>query len=301
MRRTILFTWFLLTLAACPVDPASSCTLWTAIGSDEQAGRVAFLAKNRDWTPDHRQELRLVRSDKGHDYLGLLAVGGAEPGLKAGINRQGLSIVSASASSIPRRQRAIAPGERGLMRRLLASCASVDELRQAGHLFARARPMFLLAADSRQALVVEIGRNGEYRLDAPHGEFSAHTNHFLNPELAGNNSRIGSSSKQRLATITRLLSSAPRPMSLADMVAMSEDRTHGPDNSLLRTGTHTSDERTLATWIVALPVHGAPVLYVKLRNPGDEERAATFHLDQAFWESAAISGIASSSGRAITD
>ena len=301
MRPTIMFTCLLVALAAGPVDPAQACTLWTASGGDEQPGRVVFLAKNRDWSPDHRQELRLVRSDKGHDYLGLFAVDGAEPGLKAGINRRGLSIVSASASSIPRRQREIAPGERGLMRRLLASCASVDELAQAGHLFAGARPMFLLAADSRQALVVEIGQHGQYRLDTPHGEFFAHSNHFLAPELSSNNIRIGASSRQRLATITTLLRSAPRPMSLADMVAMSEDRSHGPNNSLLRTGKAPNDERTLATWIVALPDHGDPVLYVKLRNPGEAEKAETFHLDQAFWDKTAISGLANPSGTAIPD
>ncbi len=295
-----LATSLLLVLTLVNLDVARACTLWTAVGADEHSPTAIFLAKNRDWQPNHSQALRLVKATKGHDYLGLFAIDGEEPGLKAGINRQGLAIVSASASSIPRQTRRQAPGEKGLLRRLLSSCASVDELSHARHLFAKARPMFLLAADPHRALVVEIGQNGEYRLDTPPGEFFAHTNHFLHPELAGNNNKIGASSRQRLTTINSLLDTAPRPMSLAEFIAMSEDQSHGPNNSILRTGSPTDGERTLATWIVTLPDHGAPTLYVKLRNPGEEERAATLRLDHAFWETATISDIDSGSGIAVT-
>jgi isopenicillin-N N-acyltransferase like protein len=295
-----LATSLLLMLTLCNLDAALACTLWTAAGTDEHSRATIFLAKNRDWQPNHSQALRVVRAAKGHDYLGLFAIDGDEPGLKAGINRQGLAIVSASASSIPRQVRQQAPGEKGMMRRLLSSYASVDELTQARHLFAKARPMFLLAADPRQALMVEIGQNGEYRLDTPQRDFLAHTNHFLHPELVNNNSKIGASSRQRLATINSLLGSAPRPLSLTEQIAMSEDQSHGPHNSILRTGSPTDGERTLATWIVALPTHAAPTLYVKLRNPGEEERALTLHLDHAFWETATTSGLDSHSGIAVT-
>jgi isopenicillin-N N-acyltransferase like protein len=281
-----LATSLLLVLTLCNLDAARACTLWTAAGADEHSRAAIFLAKNRDWQPNHSQTLHVVRAAKGHDYLGLFAIDGDEPGLKGGINRQGLAIVSGSASSIPRQERQQAPGEKGLMRRLLSSCASVDELIKARHLFAKARPMFLLAADPRQALVVEIGQNGEYRLDKPQRDFFAHTNHFLHPELAYNNSKIGASSRQRLATINSLLGTAPRPLSLAELIAMSEDHSHGPNNSILRTGSPTDGERTLATWIVALPKTGEPSLYVKLRNPGENERLVTLHLNQVFWRTA---------------
>lgn len=281
-----LFTALLLVLTLVNLVPARACTLWTAAGADEHSRATIFLAKNRDWQPNHSQALRLVRATKGHDYLGLFAIDGDEPGLKAGINRQGLAIVSGSASSIPRQVRQQAPGEKGLMRHLLSSCASVDELTQARHLFAKARPMFLLVADPRQALMVEIGQNGEYRLDKPQREFFAHTNHFLHPELADHNRWIGTSSRQRLATINSLLGTAPRPFSLAELIAISEDRSHGPNNSILRTGSPTDGEQTLATWIVALPNTGEPTLYVKLRNPGENERLVTLHLNQRFWRTA---------------
>ena len=285
LRRPAIIAWLLLALAVSRVDFVHSCTLWTAVGSDEQARRVVFLAKNRDWTPDHSQELRLVRGGKGHEYLGLYALGGAEPGLKAGINRQGLAIVSASASSIPRRQRELAPGERGLMRRLLASCASVEEVAQAEHLFARARPQFLLAADRQKAVVVEIAGNGKYHIDQSSASFAAHTNHFLHPALAGANRKIGASSRQRLATIKALLEQTPQPLTLDTMVTMSEDRSHGPNHSILRSGAQPDDERTLATWIVALPSGGDPTLYLKLRNPGEAEGTVALQLDQRFWRS----------------
>jgi isopenicillin-N N-acyltransferase like protein len=290
----------LLMLALFNLDAARACTLWTAAGADEHSHAAIFLAKNHDWQPNHSQTLQLVRATKGYDYLGLFAIDGDEPGLKAGINRQGLAIVSASASSIPRQVRQQASGEKGLMRRLLSSCASVDELTQAHHLFAKARPMFLLVADPSQALVVEIGQKGEYRLDKPQREFFAHTNHFLHPELANNNSKIGTSSRQRLATVNSMLGTTPSPLSLADHIAISEDQSHGPNNSILRTGLPKDGERTLATRIVALPAHTAPTLYVKLRNPGEEKRAVTLNLDHAFWETTTTSGVDSRSGIAVT-
>ncbi len=74
-----------------------ACTLWGAAGSDASGGTI--ISKNRDWAPDHTQVLKLRRSTKGYSHFGLYAVGGTEPGIKAGVNEKGLTVITASASS----------------------------------------------------------------------------------------------------------------------------------------------------------------------------------------------------------
>lgn len=76
---------------------AFPCTLWGSIGSVNQTRDVTFIVKNRDWRPNQTQTLKIVKSAKGYPYLGLYALGDDEPGLKAGINKKGLVIISASA------------------------------------------------------------------------------------------------------------------------------------------------------------------------------------------------------------
>lgn len=70
-------------------QPSSACTLWGASGTAVE-GRGTLVAKNRDWNPDHRQELVVLKPTPGYRSLLLKAVGGAEPGVKAGVNEKGL-------------------------------------------------------------------------------------------------------------------------------------------------------------------------------------------------------------------
>ena len=261
-----------------------ACTLWGSAGAVNQGGEVTLIAKNRDWKPNQTQILRIVRPDKGYAYLGLFAVGGDEPGLKAGINRKGLVIISASAGSIPKKERKQAPGKKGLMRRILSSYSTVDEVLKDRSIFSRARSQFLMMADDKALLNIEIGLNGRYSLKTQRNGTLCHTNHFLGPDMLAENRRIGNSSRTRLKRIADLLAGPPAGgFALADFVRMSEDQHDGPRNSILRQGAFPGDEKTVATWIAAIPRNGAPTVRIALWNPGEAEQILHFRLDEAFW------------------
>lgn len=256
----VLFTWLV------PI-PAAACTLWAAAG--QAAGGGTIIAKNRDWAPDHTQELRLEKPVKGLAYYGLFAVGGSAPGLKAGLNEKGLVVVTASASSIPTEQRRSMAYTKNLAARLLAECQTVDDVLNRVELFRG--PQFLLLADRTKTACIEIGPGGAYTVRSVNDGPLFHTNHYLSPELAGANVKIGASSRERLGRIGVLLSSG-QPYGLTDFVRFSMDQAAGPTNSIWRTGRTPSGERTLATWIVALPPGQAPQIYVRLANPGESIR-----------------------------
>ena len=261
---------------------ALACTLWGAAGDGALvAGGGTLLAKNRDWKPDHRQVLKVVRPPGAHAYFGLYAEGNDHPGLKAGINDAGLSIVVASASSLPKALRDTQRGTQGVMTRVLANYANVDAvLADADALFSVSRANFFVIADRSRLLTVEVGLQGKYALKLVDEGVAAHTNHYLDAALAGRfGDTPGPSSRARLARITALLDDAPRPLSSAAFAAMSSDRNDGPDDSLWRSGR----EHTLAAWIVRTPPGGAPILDVRIANPGEEERRETQVLDEAFW------------------
>jgi hypothetical protein len=85
---------------------AESCTLWAAVGEATRGGG-SLVVKNRDWRPDHRQEIKRVTPKQGFRYFGLFATGNDEPGLKAGVNEKGLVVVSATAPYWRRELKAI--------------------------------------------------------------------------------------------------------------------------------------------------------------------------------------------------
>lgn len=269
-----------LTVLLPALGPAAlpACTLFAAAGA--QAGQGTLLAKNRDWRPDHRQVLSLVRPPAGFAYLGLFAQGSQDPGLKAGVNERGLTIVSAS-SNLPRADRAWQPGKHGVMARILAAYGSVEALAaDAGRVFGQARAGFFLVADRRQVLVAEVGLGGAWHVDVSASGTLAHTNHYLDPQLAARcNARAGSSSATRLARVRQLLAEEG-PFTLERFAAISGDRHDGPDDSLWRDGR----ECTLASWIVAAPPAGALRLRVRMANPGEPEAIRDFTLDEGFWK-----------------
>ncbi len=279
--RLFLLTATLLLFSA---GAAIACTLWGGAGCADQTGNVTIIAKNRDWKPNHTQILRIVRPADGYEYLGLYATGDDEPGLKAGINRKGLVIQSASASSIPRKERKRIQGKRGLMKRILSTYGSVDEVVNDQNIFSEARPSFLMIADQKSIVSVEIGLNGQYALTRQDNGNISHTNHYLSPDLLMDNRKIGESSRKRMEKIQDVLARGPSSFSLADYIRISEDQSDGPKNSIMRTGAYPGDERTLATWIAVIPRNGSPLVYIKLRNPGEADKVFNYRLDDSFWE-----------------
>jgi hypothetical protein len=265
---------------ALPPVPATACTLWGAAGAAADGGTL--ISKNRDWKPDHTQYLKMVRPKKGLAYFGLFAEGNDEPGLKAGVNEKGLTIISAS-SNIPRRTREQQMGEHGLMRRILEKYDSVDSLvGDAQQVFSHAYAAFLLVSDRSKVLSVEIGLDGKFALKVTESGPVTHTNHYLDPQLAAlYNRKTEPSSETRLTRVNTLLTESSKPHSLDQFSAISRDHHDGADNSLWRNGR----AYTMASWIVASPAVGAPRLRVVIANPGEAERLQEFVLDRGFWES----------------
>lgn len=72
------------------------------------------------------------------------------------------------------------------------------------------------------------------------------------------------------------------PFSMNDFITLSEDQADGPDNSIWRIGSSPQKERTLATFIVQLPLSGSPLLYIKVANPGQEPQYYHLRADDIF-------------------
>ena len=258
----------------------NACTLWAAAGEDASGGTI--ISKNRDWKPDHTQVLKMHRDRKGYAYFGLYAEGNDEPGLKEGVNERGLTVITATAGTIPKATRDAQPGKGGLSGALLAGYASCDEvLADQKKVFANRRPTFLMMADRRKILMLEVGLKGRYAVKVIESGAFAHSNHYLEPALAEFNLTIGASSAARLERISHLLASSPKPFDTAAFAAMSKDQHDGPTNSLWRTG---KGSCTLSSWIVETPAQGAARLRVVMANPGKPEQTQTFVLDEQFWK-----------------
>lgn len=257
---------------------ASACTLWGAAGNASADGTL--LAKNRDWLPDHIQAVRLHHPAKGLAYLGLYADTGKESGIREGVNQAGLAVVAAEASSLPEAARYAEPRTHGVLGPLLAHYHNLDEVAaDADKLFVGVRPVFLMLADSKGLMTVEIGQGGHYVLKRSAGGTMTHTNHYLDASVLSQNQRIGTSSAARYARINTLLADPTQVHTLDEFSRISQDRHDGPENSLWRNGR----DYTLAGWQIALPADGVPHLHLLLANPGQERQQFDLKLDAAFW------------------
>jgi len=262
-------------------SPLDACTLWGAVGTNAAGGTI--ISKNRDWKPDHTQALKMRRGSKGHAYFGLYAVDGTEPGIKEGVNEKGLTVMTASASCIPKSTRDNQPGRHGVISRLLSGCANCDEVLAKQEIFSGARATFVMISDPKKILMVEVGLEGKYAIRTVATGPVVHTNHYLEKKLAEFNIKIGSSSATRFDRITHLMKTPSTPCTTESFVTISRDQHDGPDNSLWRTG---KNERTMASWIIETPARGAPKLRVVIANPGEQEQTHSFVLDQKFWKEA---------------
>jgi len=283
-RSTFLIASLICTLLVPAKAPVlQACTLWAAAG-ERVAHGGSLIAKNRDWKPES-SHVRLVDPGSGHRHLGLYPTD--EEGRRgpfAGINEKGLVVVTATAGSIPSGERI--KGGSGLARKLLTGFSSVEEILVDGTPFSRSRPSIYLAADHRRAAWIEVAPEGKFAVRVTGGGWLAHTNHYLDETLAGANRKIGRSSRIRLERIGELLKGKAAPLTLEDFMAFSRDRSHGPDDSLWRTGGKPGIQITLASWIVSLPPAAPPEIFVRLANPGEPEREMRIALDGPFWKRA---------------
>lgn len=247
---------------------SGACTLWAAAG--ETAGGGTILAKNRDWYPNHRQILKQVHPDGGYAYLGIYAENKkVYSGFKAGINEKGLSIVNASASSIPRTERKEMGYTWKVMEHVLARCASVGDA--LSYLSTVQGPRFLLLADRKEIAQVEIGPYGLKRVERKANGTLYHTNHYKEFPLTLFNELPGESSRVRNGRIGEILQKKSR-WTMDDFIIVTSDQAAGADDSIFRTGSTKKSEKTIASWVVRIPPEGAPELYVRLLNPHEPVR-----------------------------
>ncbi len=276
-RAITLGLFFFCTLSFA--SHVEACTLWAATGQSVD-GNGTLIAKNRDWTPDHGQELLVLRPKAGYASLVLIATGGDEPGAKAGVNEKGLVIVSATASQLSREERNRAQQKHGLTKTLLAECASVADVLNRLNQFRR--PVFYLVGDKNTIASIEVAPDGRVHVERRTTGTLAHTNHYLAADARGVERLPSASSTIRLKQIEQLLREQNRPFSLDAFIRLSEDKSNGPDDSIWRTGSIPKKKRTLASWIVRIPQNGTPELYLKTADPGHSERICWLSADDAF-------------------
>ncbi|MDT8904009.1 C45 family autoproteolytic acyltransferase/hydolase [Anaeroselena agilis] len=253
---------------------AAACTLWAGAG-ESVAGGGTLIAKNRDWAPDHQQQIRLITPKRGYRLIALYAVGNRHEGTKAGINEKGLVAVSAS----PPRHLAARENYQGKtsMRTMLTrydSVAAALEALDRGEWVCG--PEYLMLADGKEVACIEFAAGGAYEVVARTAAGVAfHTNHYLAPRLADLNKGKLASSMKRCARIEELL---------ADKAVHDTDdfRRYSADSVLWRTGDAPAAARTLASWIIRQPRDGSAILYLKMANPGMPVAEYEFAVDDLF-------------------
>jgi len=279
VRRQLLSAWMIAALVL-PGSVARACTLWAAAGDEWAKGGGTLLVKNRDWTPDQHHEVRLTQPAAGFRYLGLYAIGSKSAGIKAGINEKGLVVVTATAGSIPEKDRAAMKSAKGVTSRLLSACNSVAAALKMTELFLG--PQIIMMADRKEIAYVEVGPEGKFAVKTAATGVLCHTNHYLEDSTLPFNKSLGESSRVRYGRIKQLLAETPHPFDMKQFIAFSHDRVAGPDNSIFRTGSSSKVSRTVAIWIVALPPTGTPRLYLKIMDSGEPERMIEADLDDVF-------------------
>jgi dipeptidase len=276
MRRG--FLWFsfitILVFLSLPM-PAIACTLW-AVAGDRVAGGGTIIHKNRDWNPDHQQDLRLVIPKNGFRYLSLYTTGNEWVGTKAGVNSQGLVIVTASAPAYLDKK--VNFEGKTNTATLLSRYDSVDmalKALESGKW--KCGPEFIIMADKTEIASIEFGPDGQYAVISRKSNGVAfHTNHYRSDELTGlNPEKINASSVKRYAKINDLLESN---------YTLDVETAHSfsKDPVLWRTGTTPTSVRTLSAWTIRHYSDGRSTLHLIMANPGKPEMSYEITLADAF-------------------
>ena len=268
--------WVFLAAAQAP-----ACTLWSASG--EAAGGGTILAKNRDFTPDSHGRLALVRPQEGLAYLGFYALVKERERLVAGVNEAGLTMVGATAGSLPRAERDVPSRVKSLMAKILADSKGVDQALAHMDWFAGHAPVMYMLSDAAKTAWVEVGVDGKVAWrEAAQGTLT-HTNHYVSDELAPINMKAGPSSQARLQRIRELLADQ-KGFTLEDFETFGSDRSDGPDNSIFRTGSTPRSSRSMARFLVRTKPGQPPRAWVTGYDDPDKPWTFRRELDPEFWE-----------------
>ena len=261
---------------------SEACTLWAATGSRVSRGDT-LIAKNRDNSSTLETELRFVSRGKGFRFVALFDPE-ADGYVVSGINEKGLTVINASAASLPREKRNVAKED--LTERILVSFSSVDEVAEEETMFAESHPAFYMIADAGKIAMIEVAPGGKTSIRITGNGVLTHTNHYRDGALREANERPVSGSRKRLVRINRLLAGSRKPLSLDAFVAMSEDTKGAGDESVKQVCGRTKGVCTLASWVALLPREGSPRIYVKIEGKDQAEKVKRITLDAPFWERA---------------
>lgn len=252
---------------------ANACTLWAGAG-DNIVGGGTIISKNRDWLPDHQQQIRLF-SQGGYRFISLYAEGNAATGTKQGINEKGLCIITASAPRTlkkPEYYQGMTPTRTLLSR--YDSVESAIEALKAGKW--ACGPEYLVLADGKEIACIEFGLNGSYEIISQvNSGIVVHTNHYVAPGFAVLNPDKHSNSQQRYERIKEFLDSK-------DSFDVSDFQRYSLDPVLWREGVTPVSTRTLSSWILKELPDGTGTLYLRMANPGKTVKDYEFALKDLF-------------------
>lgn len=275
-----------LLLGLALAQSSEACTVWASIGAANQSDQL-LLVKNRDAPWRSWQQLQLIHPPEGYRYLALMYQASPEgtsyPYLSAGINQAGLNIVDNDiATATPYSYQVTAE----LMTHILQHYDSVAAvLRDQQQLFTHGDNQNFLIADKDQVIDVEVAPDGHYAIFGPvHQGYLFHTNHYVDEHLIAYNVPVSASTFLRYNRINTLLTGTSQAFTASQFETFAKDQTMlNPDGSI-DTNDNILRHITLATWLIAMPKDGPPVLHLQEMNPQQPKRDIHFVLNSAFWQ-----------------
>jgi len=257
------------------VPSARGCTVWGATGQRTNI-KGTIIAKNRDNSPNLSTHPRLLFPLNGFKVFGLYD-SEADGYIVGGINEKGLAVLNASANSVPREKRHVATEDTTEL--ILIAFDSVNAVLLRRDVFIKSHPALYIVADSSRIAMIEVAPGGKIAIKVTDNGTLAFTNHYTDAKLTLANEHRSVNSKARLKRIKNYLTLSEKPFTMNDFIVISEDRTGGSDCALWRTGSASGKVRTLASFIVSIPVSGLPEIYVKISNPDEPDIIFTGKLD----------------------
>lgn len=252
---------------------SEACTLWAGAG-DSIVGGGTMISKNRDWLPDHQQQIRFV-SDGGYRFISLYAVGNEAYGTKQGINEKGFAVVSASPPSYLEKSENYNGMTR--IRTLLSRYDSVQSAinaLQAGSW--TCGPESLILADGKEIACIEFGFNGTYNIvSRTSSGITFHTNHYVSDKFTWLNPEKYSNSQNRYNRIKGFLESKKK-------LDVEDFKQYSVDPMLWRVGATATSACTLSSWIIKQLPNGTGTLYLRMANPGKPIKEYEFALKDLF-------------------
>lgn len=260
----------------------TSCTTWASLGSRNVEGGL-IIAKNRDSLAAY-EAVKIVHPKSGIPFVGLFYSEKNTktlPYVAAATNKAGLHIVQNEAASQPVTSGYSDANQSKLIFNLIKHYATVAQvLKHKDKLFGHAAPNFLIIADKKQAILVEIGtKKNQYAIlkASQNKNILYHTNHYVLPSLIKENTLFYKDSDIRFARIRELMNNEKEPYNFRIVHNWTNDQHDGVIYSIFR-------EFTVASWVNIVPSQGAPFLWVRFTSDRESYQTFRLYLTDKFWK-----------------